>query len=40
MIICGVGYMLKDRIADVERFVGVLRDVAARGSVVLTYLRS
>jgi DNA-binding NarL/FixJ family response regulator len=30
----GVGYMLKDRIADVERFVEALREVAAGGSVL------
>jgi DNA-binding NarL/FixJ family response regulator len=28
----GVGYMLKDRIADVERFVAAVRSVAAGGS--------
>ena len=30
----GVGYLLKDRVADVEEFVGVLRGVAAGGTVV------
>jgi len=28
----GVGYLLKDRVADVERFVDAVRRVAARGS--------
>ncbi|MEU6149338.1 response regulator transcription factor [Actinosynnema sp. NPDC047251] len=30
----GVGYLLKDRVADVEEFVGVLRRVAAGATVV------
>jgi DNA-binding NarL/FixJ family response regulator len=30
----GVGYLLKDRVADVEEFIGALRRVAAGGTVV------
>ncbi len=30
----GVGYLLKDRVADVEEFIGALRRVAAGGTVI------
>jgi DNA-binding NarL/FixJ family response regulator len=30
----GIGYLLKDRVADVEEFIGALRRVAAGGTVV------
>ncbi len=30
----GVGYLLKDRVADVEEFVDALRQVAAGGTVL------
>ena len=30
----GVGYLLKDRVADFEEFAGALRRVAAGGSVL------
>jgi DNA-binding NarL/FixJ family response regulator len=30
----GVGYLLKDRVADIEEFIGALRRVAAGGTVV------